>query len=92
MPHSLSALALVVHDYDEAIAFFTEALRFTLLEDTPSSICTATSGISCSTVRPNRLWQADHHRNQVSSFLTAISRSLEKPGFITANDLSLWVC
>ena len=33
MPHSLSALALVVRDYDEAIAFFTQALRFTLLED-----------------------------------------------------------
>ncbi len=31
----LAALALVVRDYDEAIAFFTEALRFTLLEDTP---------------------------------------------------------
>jgi hypothetical protein len=31
MPHSLSAIALVVRDYDEAIAFFIEAL----LEDTP---------------------------------------------------------
>jgi len=35
MPHSLSAIALVVRDYDEAITFFTAALRFTLLEDTP---------------------------------------------------------
>ena len=35
MAHSLSALTLVVRDYDEAIAFFTDALRFTLLEDTP---------------------------------------------------------
>jgi catechol 2,3-dioxygenase-like lactoylglutathione lyase family enzyme len=35
MAHSIAALTLVVHDYDEAIAFFTGALRFTLLEDTP---------------------------------------------------------
>jgi catechol 2,3-dioxygenase-like lactoylglutathione lyase family enzyme len=32
---SIASLALVVRDYDEAIAFFTQALRFTLLEDTP---------------------------------------------------------
>jgi catechol 2,3-dioxygenase-like lactoylglutathione lyase family enzyme len=32
---SLSALALIVRDYDEAIAFFTDALRFRLIEDTP---------------------------------------------------------
>src|SRR3954454_13938870 len=31
----LSAVALVVRDYDEAIAFFTESLGFTLVEDTP---------------------------------------------------------
>jgi catechol 2,3-dioxygenase-like lactoylglutathione lyase family enzyme len=35
MPHSITSLALVVRDYDEAIAFFTGALRFILLEDTP---------------------------------------------------------
>jgi catechol 2,3-dioxygenase-like lactoylglutathione lyase family enzyme len=28
-------ITLVVRDYDEAIAFFTQALGFTLLEDTP---------------------------------------------------------
>lgn len=33
--HSLAALTLLVRDYDEAIAFFTCALRFTLVEDTP---------------------------------------------------------
>jgi catechol 2,3-dioxygenase-like lactoylglutathione lyase family enzyme len=32
---SIAAVTLVVRDYDEAIAFFTEALRFTLVEDTP---------------------------------------------------------
>jgi catechol 2,3-dioxygenase-like lactoylglutathione lyase family enzyme len=32
---SLAAVALVVRDYDEAIDFFTRALRFILLEDTP---------------------------------------------------------
>jgi catechol 2,3-dioxygenase-like lactoylglutathione lyase family enzyme len=31
----LARLALVVRDYDEAIAWFTAALGFTLLEDTP---------------------------------------------------------
>jgi catechol 2,3-dioxygenase-like lactoylglutathione lyase family enzyme len=35
MPHSITSLTLLVRDYDEAIAFFTTALRFTLLEDTP---------------------------------------------------------
>jgi catechol 2,3-dioxygenase-like lactoylglutathione lyase family enzyme len=32
---SIATLTLVVRDYDEAIAFFTEALRFTLVEDRP---------------------------------------------------------
>jgi catechol 2,3-dioxygenase-like lactoylglutathione lyase family enzyme len=35
MAHSIASLALVVRDYDEAIAFFTDALHFTLVEDTP---------------------------------------------------------
>jgi len=32
---SLSQVALLVRDYDEAIRFFTQALLFTLVEDTP---------------------------------------------------------
>jgi catechol 2,3-dioxygenase-like lactoylglutathione lyase family enzyme len=35
VPDSIVALTLVVREYDEAIAFFTDALRFSLLEDTP---------------------------------------------------------
>jgi len=35
VPHSLFQLALVVRDYDEAIAWFTAKLGFALLEDTP---------------------------------------------------------
>jgi catechol 2,3-dioxygenase-like lactoylglutathione lyase family enzyme len=35
MAHAIASLTLVVRDYDEAIAFFTDALRFTLVEDTP---------------------------------------------------------
>ncbi len=35
MARHLAAVSLLVHDYDEAIAFFTRALRFTLLEDAP---------------------------------------------------------
>jgi catechol 2,3-dioxygenase-like lactoylglutathione lyase family enzyme len=35
MPQELAAIALVVRDYDEAIAYFTGTLRFTLVEDTP---------------------------------------------------------
>ena len=35
MPSSIAAVALVVRDYDEAITFFTDALRFALIEDTP---------------------------------------------------------
>ena len=34
-PIGLTLVTLVVRDYDEAIAWFTRCLRFTLLEDTP---------------------------------------------------------
>ena len=34
MKQSIAHLALVVKDYDEAIAFFTNKLRFDLVEDT----------------------------------------------------------
>ncbi|MBB6020187.1 catechol 2,3-dioxygenase-like lactoylglutathione lyase family enzyme [Paenibacillus sp. JGP012] len=33
MIQSIIHIALVVHDYDEAIAFYTQKLNFTLLED-----------------------------------------------------------
>jgi catechol 2,3-dioxygenase-like lactoylglutathione lyase family enzyme len=32
---SISVVALIVRDYDEAIRFFTTGLRFTVTEDTP---------------------------------------------------------
>jgi len=35
MPQTIGYIALVVRDYDEAIAFYTEKLRFTLVEDKP---------------------------------------------------------
>ncbi len=35
MPQSIAAIALVVRDYDEAIAFFTDVMRFELVEDEP---------------------------------------------------------
>jgi catechol 2,3-dioxygenase-like lactoylglutathione lyase family enzyme len=35
MSQSISAVALVVNDYDEAVNFFTHCLRFTVVEDTP---------------------------------------------------------
>lgn len=34
MKQSIVHIALVVHDYDEAIAFYTQKLHFTLVEDT----------------------------------------------------------
>lgn len=37
MPRRLASVALVVRDYDEAIDFFTRALRFRLIEDTRMS-------------------------------------------------------
>ena len=37
MGQSISAVALVVHDYDEAIHFFTRCLRFAVVEDTALS-------------------------------------------------------
>jgi catechol 2,3-dioxygenase-like lactoylglutathione lyase family enzyme len=38
MSRLISQAALLVRDYDEAIGFFTRALRFELLEDTPLGI------------------------------------------------------
>ena len=35
MARAIASVALVVREYDEAIAFFTDALRFTVREDTP---------------------------------------------------------
>lgn len=35
MTRQLGAVALLVHDYDEAIAWFTQVLGFVLVEDTP---------------------------------------------------------
>ena len=35
MPQSIGHVALLVHEYDEAIAFFVGCLGFQLLEDTP---------------------------------------------------------
>jgi len=37
MKQELAQIALVVKDYDEAIAFYTQKLHFSLLEDTPLS-------------------------------------------------------
>jgi catechol 2,3-dioxygenase-like lactoylglutathione lyase family enzyme len=36
MPQKLGYVALLVRDYDEAIAFFTQKLNFDLIEDKPS--------------------------------------------------------
>lgn len=35
MQHAIAAVALLVRDYDEAIAFYTGCLDFELIEDTP---------------------------------------------------------
>lgn len=35
MPAHIGSIALLVHDYDSAIAWFTEKLGFTLVSDTP---------------------------------------------------------
>ena len=35
MRQTIASVTLLVRDYDEAIAFFTKSLGFTLLEDTP---------------------------------------------------------
>ena len=37
MTQTLGYVALVVRDYDEAIAFFTQSLGFMLIEDSPST-------------------------------------------------------
>ena len=35
MPQNLAHVTFLVHDYEEALAFFTKALGFRLIEDTP---------------------------------------------------------
>jgi catechol 2,3-dioxygenase-like lactoylglutathione lyase family enzyme len=35
MKRHIGSITLLVHDYDEAIAYYTDALGFELLEDTP---------------------------------------------------------
>lgn len=35
MTQSLALVTIVVRDYDEAVAYFTEKLQFDLVEDTP---------------------------------------------------------
>ena len=35
MAHSITSVTYLIRDYDEAITFFTGALRFALVEDTP---------------------------------------------------------
>lgn len=35
MPQNLTCISLVVKDYDEAIAYYTQVLQFNLLEDEP---------------------------------------------------------
>lgn len=52
MKQQIVQLALVVRDYDEAIAFYTQKLGFQLLEDTPLSetkrwVVVAPVGSSC---------------------------------------------
>jgi catechol 2,3-dioxygenase-like lactoylglutathione lyase family enzyme len=37
MPQNLAHVAIVVRDYDEAIAYYTRVLGFELIEDTPLS-------------------------------------------------------
>jgi catechol 2,3-dioxygenase-like lactoylglutathione lyase family enzyme len=36
MPQSLGYVALLVHNYDEALAYFREKLGFHVVEDSPS--------------------------------------------------------
>jgi len=33
--HSIALVTFVVRDYDKAVSFFTDSLRFTLVVDTP---------------------------------------------------------
>jgi catechol 2,3-dioxygenase-like lactoylglutathione lyase family enzyme len=35
MAYTIASVSLIVRDYDEAIDFFTQSLRFRLVEDTP---------------------------------------------------------
>jgi catechol 2,3-dioxygenase-like lactoylglutathione lyase family enzyme len=59
VPQSVATVALVIREYDEALEFFTETLRFTVIEDRPLGagkrwvvVATETSGISSNETTP----------------------------------------
>jgi catechol 2,3-dioxygenase-like lactoylglutathione lyase family enzyme len=61
---TISAVALVVHDYDEAIHFFTHCLRFALVEDT--------------TLSPHKRWVVVRPPGGVTALLLAKAASPEQ--------------
>src|SRR5215210_1324353 len=79
MHQSIAHVALVVRDYDEAIAFFTRKLKFTLVEDTyvPEQdkrwVLVApprSTGTSLLLARPSQPGQADFVGNQTGGRVT----------------------
>ena len=62
MPQHIAHITLVVRDYDEAIAFFTQSLGFELIEDTPSKDRQGQDKRGCWSLRaaragPRSFWQ-----------------------------------
>lgn len=72
MPHSIASLTLLVREYDEAIAFFTGALGFVIIEDTPLEggkrwvrvAPSESNGVSLLLARAATPEQLDHVGNQ----------------------------
>ena len=68
MKQTLALTALVVRDYDEAIAFFVDVLGFRLVEDTPSPSvgeaagCSATLAAAVSPKRCEFSWSRTSRR------------------------------
>lgn len=83
MARSIALVALVVREYDEAISFFTDALRFSLVEDRPLAggkrwvvVAPASQGASLLLAKAATPEQVAHVGNQtggrVSFFLHTI--------------------
>lgn len=79
MKQSLAHVALVVHDYDEAIAWFTDVLGFELVEDTyqPEQdkrwVLVSPPGATETSLllaRPSRPGQSDYVGNQTGGRVT----------------------
>ena len=80
MPRQLAHTALLVDDYDSAIAYFTQVLRFVLLQDTPLS--TPLSSPLSSQLTPGKRWVRVAPSHEGGALLLARASNAEQQALI----------